>query len=225
VPEGLLPTVTLAMAMAARRMAKRRTLVRHLTSVEALGAASVICTDKTGTLTQNRMAIKAIYVDGRPLDPSAVRVSGFAAAHRRFVDIAGSCHDLRPSSERERQRWIGDPMEVALVEMAKATRGDVPALPRIDEVPFEPDRKRLVTVHRQVDEIVLFVKGAPEELLPRAHRVESQGRPQPLTAEERRQFEQAATAMADQGLRVLALAYIECSQRRTRCATPKMISS
>jgi calcium-translocating P-type ATPase len=207
VPEGLLPTVTLAMAMAARRMAKRRTLVRHLTSVEALGAASVICTDKTGTLTQNRMEIKAIYVDGRSLDPSALRVSGFAAAHRRFVDIAGCCHDLRPSSERGRERWIGDPMEVALVEMAKAALGDVPALPRIDEVPFEPDRKRLVTLHRQADEIVLFVKGAPEELLPRAQSVESQGRPQPLTAEQRRQFEQAATAMADQGLRVLAFGY------------------
>ena len=76
VPEGLLPTVTLAMAMAARRMAKRHTLVRHLPSVETLGCASVICTDKTGTLTQNRMEIRSVYVDGAFVDPRAAETRG-----------------------------------------------------------------------------------------------------------------------------------------------------
>jgi P-type E1-E2 ATPase len=94
VPEGLLPTVTLAMAMAARRMAKRNTLVRHLPSVETLGSASVICTDKTGTLTQNRMEIRSIYAAGAFVDPAAAQTGAFAASHRRFLECAACCHDL-----------------------------------------------------------------------------------------------------------------------------------
>jgi calcium-translocating P-type ATPase len=207
VPEGLLPTVTLAMAMAARRMAKRRTLVRHLPSVETLGSASAICTDKTGTLTQNRMEIRSIYVPDRVIDPTASRPAESAARHRRFLECAYFCHDLKSTRENGRSSWVGDPMEVALVEMAAPAMNQLSPFERLDEIPFEPDRKRLVTVHRAGNQIVLFVKGAPEELLPRARWVEVEGRCEPLTAERLAVLTNAQTAMAARGLRVLGFAY------------------
>jgi calcium-translocating P-type ATPase len=207
VPEGLLPTVTLAMAMAARRMAKRNTLVRHLPSVETLGCAAVICTDKTGTLTQNRMEIRSVYVDGAFVDPTAAQTATFAASHRRFLECASCCHDLKYAGETGRGQWIGDPMEQALVRMAAPALGEAAAFDRINEIPFEPERKRLVTVHRAFGELVLFAKGAPEELLSRAGSVDIDGRREPLTIERAAALGTAATEMADRGLRVLAFGY------------------
>jgi calcium-translocating P-type ATPase len=207
VPEGLLPAVTLSMAMAARRMATRNTLVRHLPSVESLGCASVICTDKTGTLTQNRMEVRSVYVDGAFVDPADARTARFAAGHRRFLECASCCHDLKAAAGSGHQPWIGDPMELALARMAATALGSAPGLDRIDEIPFEPERKRLATVHGGAGEIVLFVKGAPEEILSRASRIEVDGRGEPLSGERGEAFAEAATDMADRGLRVLALAY------------------
>jgi calcium-translocating P-type ATPase len=206
VPEGLLPTVTLAMAMAARRMAKRQTLVRHLPSVEALGSASVICTDKTGTLTQNRMDIRSIYVPGRFVDLGAAPPSMLAQMHRRLLECAACCHDLKHADGGPAQ-WIGDPMEQALARMAADALGADVNLERIDEIPFEPERKRMVTVHRTAEGPVLFVKGAPEEVLPRARWIDVEGLATPLTTEWRTAVTVAATEMADRGLRVLAFAY------------------
>ena len=209
VPEGLLPTVTLAMAMAARRMARRRVLVRHLTSVETLGSATVICTDKTGTLTQNRMAVRSIYVPDRAIDLSSSRqsIAGLLATDRRFLEVAASCHDLKAAGSNAESRWIGDPMEQALVVLAEDALGRRPMAARIDEIPFEPERKRLVTIHRTDTEVVLYAKGAAEEVLSRALRVDVDGRIEPLTQERRAAFWTAHTAMTDRGLRVLAFAY------------------
>ena len=206
VPEGLLPTVTLAMAMGARRMAKCHTLVRHLPSIETLGCAAVICTDKTGTLTENRMEIRSLHVDGACVAPGLVEDPVFAASHRRFLECAACCHDLREATA-ERGRWVGDPMEQALARMATRALGESPGHPRIDEIPFDPERKRLVTVHEVAGEVVLFVKGAPEELLARAGWVELAGRREPLTDGRGNAFIAAATDMADRGLRVLAFGY------------------
>ena len=209
VPEGLLPTVTLAMAMAARRMARRRMLVRHLPSVEALGSATVICTDKTGTLTLNRMEVRSIYVPGGFVDvASAQETNGrFVLAHRRFLEAAYCCHDLRDTGRTGASRWIGDPMEQALVRIAERAFGQPPVLPRIDEIPFEPERRRLVTIHRGASDVVLFVKGAPEEVLPRARWVDIEGRRETLSPSWTAAFTQAHHEMADRGLRVLACAH------------------
>ena len=206
VPEGLLPSVTLAMAMAARRMARRQMLVRHLPSVETLGSATVICTDKTGTLTQNQMEVRTIFVPDRFVTAAEATSAGFAAAHRRFLECACNCHDLQRANNGAEHMWLGDPMELALVRIAEAAGGSG-ALDRIDEIPFEPERKRLVTVHRGPNEIVLFVKGAPEELLPRTSWIDREGQLQPLTANAREALGRVATEMADRGLRVLACAH------------------
>jgi calcium-translocating P-type ATPase len=207
VPEGLLPTVTLAMAMAARRMARRNTLVRHLPSVEALGSASVICTDKTGTLTQNRMDIRSIYVPGGFIDPAATPLSSLAETNRRLLECASCCHDLKRAAGNGPGQWIGDPMEQALAQMASGPLDAQAAPERIDEIPFEPERKRMATIHRAGDAFVLFAKGAPEEVLPRSRWVEIEGQPRTLSEAWSSAFARAAMEMADRGLRVLAFAY------------------
>jgi sodium/potassium-transporting ATPase subunit alpha len=208
VPEGLLPTVTLAMAMAARRMGRCRTLVRHLPAVETLGSASIICTDKTGTLTENRMEIASVFVDGGFVDLDVIRSATFARAHRRFLECALHCHDLKASSESPAIRWIGDPMEVTLVELASSALAHVAALERLHEIPFEPDRRRLVTFHRDVDATILFTKGAPEEVLARSSWIgAAEGGQHALTPEAAARVAGAAREMADRGLRVLAFAH------------------
>jgi calcium-translocating P-type ATPase len=207
VPEGLLPTVTLALALAARRMAARRTLIRHLPCVETLGSATVICTDKTGTLTQNQMQVRSIYVPGTVTDAGSAGLPG-SPAHRRFLECALHCHDLKAAAGADGQAtWVGDPIEVALVDLARPFLGDRPWLARLDEIPFDPDRKRLVTIHRDGTGALLFVKGAPEELLARARWVEGADGPESLGAHGIAGFTGAATNMADRGLRVLAFGY------------------
>jgi calcium-translocating P-type ATPase len=206
VPEGLLPTVTLALAMATQRMAKRNALIRRLPAAEALGAATVIVTDKTGTLTANRMsAVRAWFADGarelERLDPAeAVR---FAP----FFDCARHCHNVRRVGENGRDRLLGDPMEVALIEMARRVRLAAP-LARVDEIPFDADRRRMSTLHASLAGLVLYCKGAVESVLPLCTRaLGANGEPVPLTGELQERFLAAQDEMAEQGLRVLALAW------------------
>jgi calcium-translocating P-type ATPase len=208
VPEGLLPTLTLALAMASRRMARRNVLVRRLASVETLGAATVICTDKTGTLTENRMAVRAIYTRGGPLDPAALAPESHAG-HLRFLECARWCHDLKDTG-RPDGRWLGDPMEVALVEAAVRYVPD--EAPKVDEIPFDSDRKRLVTVHRTSQGLVLYAKGALEQVLPACRWVSDATGRQPLTPEDAQAFNDAQLAMAAQGLRVLAFAHRQLAE-------------
>ncbi|HET9701099.1 MAG TPA: cation-transporting P-type ATPase [Burkholderiales bacterium] len=205
VPEGLLPTVTLSLAMATQRMAKRNALVRHLPAVETLGAATVICTDKTGTLTLNRMAVKQVFLPDGPRGPGFD--SGAGGGHRRFLEAALHCQNLREVNENGIARARGDPMEVALAEMARPALGVAGVTPRTDELPFDADRKRMSTVHATPEGLTLYCKGALELMLPLCSAVETAGGPAPLTPQWRERFLGAQEAMAQQGLRVLALAW------------------
>lgn len=219
VPEGLLPTVTLSLAMATQRMAKRNALIRHLPSVEALGAATVICTDKTGTLTQNRMQAEQLWLGGELLPADAL--TDKPLHYRALFEDAALCHNLKKSSGT----WLGDPMEVALLTLAKTALNDIPAYPKSDEIPFDTDRKRLSTIHDTPEGKILFCKGAPEMVLPRCTHIQLENESVALTLEWRDQLLAGQQAMADAGLRVLAFAWRTLPDGRPHDAEQDMVLS
>jgi sodium/potassium-transporting ATPase subunit alpha len=205
VPEGMLPTVTLALAMSAQRMAKRKALVRHLPAVEALGAATVICTDKTGTLTENRMRVEHWFVPGR--GEVAVVAGDAEPPGARLLSCALLCHDLVEGHGEVGDAFIGDPMEVALVAAARRSRPTSESPERLDEIPFDTKRKRLVTLHREGRGRVAYVKGALEVVLTLATSVEVNGRQVPVDDALRDELVAAERSFGERGLRVLAFGY------------------
>jgi Ca2+-transporting ATPase len=222
IPEGLPVAVTVALAVGVQRMASQRAIVRQLAAVESLGSTSVICTDKTGTLTRNEMTVREIRLPGEA--PIQVTGSGYApegelrmgagptdaSQHEglaRLLAAAILCNDaqLMPPADRTRGGWtiIGDPTEGALLTAAAKAGLDVATVraewPRIGEIPFDGGAKMMSTTHRTREGAVTFIKGAPGSviaLLPIADRTQAD-MPHP-----------AADAMAAQALRVLAFAEV-----------------
>jgi calcium-translocating P-type ATPase len=203
VPEGLLPTVTLALAMAGGRMARRNVLIRSLPAVETLGCATVILSDKTGTLTQNRMEVKRLYAGGHLHAPDDPALTAHAMP---FFDVARHCHSLKPAGVRG-LGYLGDPMEVALVRLAEQAQPGAPHHPKRDEIPFDSERRRLSTLHETPAGLALYTKGALESLLPLCRQAQMNSVPEPLTPEVIARFANAEREMAQDGLRVLALAW------------------
>jgi calcium-translocating P-type ATPase len=206
VPEGLLPTLTLALVLATQRMAKRQVLIRYLPAVESLGSTTVICTDKTGTLTQNHMLVRQVYL-GQTLEEPAGMEAGRVASYRPFFLTARLCHDLKETQTQGKPAFLGDPMEVALVEMALPFLGLEAAYVRLDEIPFDADRMRLSTVYQTPEGPALYCKGAPESVLPLCRHVLVDGEIHPLEEGARARILEAQDAMAQRGLRVLAFAW------------------
>lgn len=205
VPEGLLPTLTLSLVLAAQRLARKNVLIRHLPSVETLGSVTVICTDKTGTLTENHMRASRVVLGLEALDAAALAARpDLVAAHPLFFRVARWCQDLTETRDKGHSRFDGDPLEIALVEMSAAFAPPPPA--RSEEWPFDSERMRQSVRYPDADGPLLVCKGAPESVLPLCETILLPAGPAPLDAATRARLQRAQDDMAEAGLRVIALA-------------------
>ena len=226
VPEGLPATLSVSLAIGVRRMARRQALVKRLAAVEALGSTTVICTDKTGTLTKAEMTVQEIVRDGRVHAVSGVgyEPSGQvedAPALEGLLRAAALCCDARlvPPTGGEGWRVLGDTTEGAILVAARKA-GVAPsgseAAARRATFPFDPDRKLMTTVYPAPDGLVAYVKGSPQAVLERCRAVRREHGEATLDLEARREIERANDDMARRALRVLAVATRRLPARRYR---------
>jgi len=230
IPEGLPAVLTVTLAVGVSRMAKRNALIRKLQAVDTLGSATVICTDKTGTLTTNQMTVREIYVNNHTINVSGegfVPEGKFTAQDRQIdptqdealqliLRIGALCNnsELVLLEKEKRSQWIikGDPTEGALVvaaQKAGQTKGSLEEKqPRIDEIPFDSKTRFMITFHKDSDgKMQVYAKGAPEAVLALCSHFLEDGKVNELTEEAQSRFLIVSTKMASKALRTLAMAY------------------
>ena len=209
VPEGLLPTVTLALSIASKRMAKKNALIRHLESVETLGSTTVICTDKTGTLTENKMAMSTVYVDLEEVPVSAHKFPS-TASFDLLLKAMILCNNAQ--SDADKKSFIGDPTETALLDFAQLFM-DFHQLSakqkRVHEIPFDSRSKHMITFNKVGSQNLAYLKGAPEVVLHQCDRIQIQGTIRRLTNQTKLHIDHYYKKLASRGERVLAFGYTQ----------------
>ncbi len=227
IPEGLPAVVTIALALGVQRMVKRHCLIRKLPSVETLGCTSVICSDKTGTLTKNEMTVQVLFQSGEYYTVSGIGYAPAGDFHNNDKKIEPSenqglirlltgsvlCNGAQLISEGGGYHIVGDPTEGALLTAAAKAGLNKTALeenyPFYEELPFDSDRKQMTILRHKGDRYVAFVKGAPDILLANCTTVEETPHVKPLDTKSRETIMKATADLADKAMRVLAVAYRE----------------
>ncbi|MFD1066436.1 cation-translocating P-type ATPase [Oceanobacillus locisalsi] len=208
IPEALQSIVTIVLSVGTNKMAKQHAIIRKLPAVETLGSTSIICTDKTGTLTQNKMTVTDEFLPFHANERLPENPDDWDKSEKLLVYIAALCNDSYINQENQE---IGDPTEIALIQFANKQAHDYQELrekyPREAELPFDSDRKLMSTVHHIDGERLLFVKGGPDVMFHRASHVLLDGEVQPLTDDVLERFEGANEDFSNQALRVLAYGY------------------
>ncbi len=204
IPEGLPAIVTIVLSMGVQRMAKNNAIIRHLPAVETLGAATVICSDKTGTLTQNKMSVVRV-------ENSLGKVDIKDSQAKEILFLGSLCNNSRAEKKGKNYVFSGDPTETAIMAAAKESGTDVISIsekhPRIYENPFSGERKMMSTVNVINGARQLTVKGAPDVVIKRCTGVEINGKALPMTAARKRKIMEQNNLMAENALRVIAVAY------------------
>ena len=205
IPEALSSIVTIVLSFGTQKMAKEHAIIRKLQAVEGLGSVSVICSDKTGTLTQNKMTVEDYYVEGRRISAAAIDVDD--AAQKCLMDYSILCND----STNENGVEIGDPTETALINLGSRYGIEAAAVrsvyPRVDELPFDSDRKMMSTLHSIDGENRMIVKGAVDRLLELSEHIQTPEGIREITDEDKRIIRQQNRDFSMEGLRVLAFTY------------------
>ena len=205
IPEALSSIVTIVLSFGTQKMAKEGAIIRKLQAVEGLGSVSVICSDKTGTLTQNKMTVEDYFAEGERIPADKIDPSN--PLHKQLMRCSILCNDSSNIDGVE----IGDPTETALINLCDKL--GVPAqrvrnvYPRISELPFDSDRKRMSTFHELKDGYTMITKGAVDALLPKTLYIQDKGAVRQITDIDRREIEEMNGEFSRNGLRVLAIAY------------------
>ena len=207
IPEALSSIVTIVLSFGTQKMAKEHAIIRKLQAVEGLGSVSIICSDKTGTLTQNKMTVEDYYIDGKRISASKIDITDLA--QRRLLDDSILCNDSTNENEVE----IGDPTEIALINLGSRYGVEAASVrtlyPRKGELPFDSERKMMSTLHQIDGENRMIVKGAVDRLLERTERIWTKAGVRELTEEEKEKIRQQNQEFSMEGLRVLAFTYRE----------------
>lgn len=211
IPEALGSIVTIVQAMGTQRMAKENAIIKDLKAVESLGCVSVICSDKTGTLTQNRMSVQEIWTDGKMVLPHEMNL--FDLNHKYLLYAAVLTNDAVVEHDAVEDQRMGDPTELALLELGERACIHVEQLrmsyPRVGEIPFDSDRKLMSTVHHLDGKMLLFSKGAMDVLLERSDEILTSSGVLAMTESWKMKLQQQNREWSKQGLRVIAMAYRE----------------
>ena len=213
IPEALSSIVTIVLSFGTQKMAKEHAIIRKLQAVEGLGSVSVICSDKTGTLTQNKMTVEDYYIDGKRISAEAIDISD--QAQKCLLNYSILCND----STNENGVEIGDPTETALINLGSRYGVEAASIrklyPRNGELPFDSDRKMMSTLHLIDGKNQMIVKGAVDKLLERTEQIWTKEGIRKITEEDKEKIQRQNQKFSMEGLRVLAFTYREIPKNHT----------